>query len=144
MSISHRDAAPVPLKVTRWEIVRRGLLVRCPNCGSSNALFLKQLTMNKACPKCGLSFDRGVGFFLGSMSINYTATLAIGLLPVAILWYLNLLGGKATMILLFTMLFVFPVLFYRMSRSLWLLSYFYFLPQELPANGGTGKPEEVF
>lgn len=144
MPASDRDTAPAPLKVTRWEIVRRGLLVRCPNCGSSNALFLKQLTMNKACPKCGLSFDRGVGFFLGSMSINYTATLVLGMLPVVLLWYFNVLSGKVAVILILSLVVLFPVLFYRMSRSLWLLAYFYFLPQELPANGGTGKPEEVF
>ncbi len=135
-------SSPTPPAVTRWEIVQRGLLVRCPNCGAPNALFLRQLTMNKACPSCGLSFERGAGFFLGSMSINYTATLVLGLLPVAILWYVNVLGGQATMVLLFALVLLFPMAFYRHSRSLWLMSYFYFLPQELPANGGTGVPED--
>ena len=36
---------------------------------------------------------------------------------------------------------LFPVLFYRSSRSWWLMLYFMALPHELPINGGKGRGE---
>jgi hypothetical protein len=31
------------------------------------------------------------------------------------------------------------MIFYRSSRSWWLMNYYFFLPQHLPANGGKGR-----
>jgi hypothetical protein len=35
-----------------------------------------------------------------------------------------------------------PVLLYRPSKSLWLMTYYAFLPGDLPANGGTQEKNE--
>lgn len=35
-----------------------------------------------------------------------------------------------------------PVLFYRPTKSLWLMIYYAFVPSDLPANGGTQEKNE--
>ena len=76
------------MKVTRVQIVARGLTNRCPNCGSrtlfkSGTLF----ELNKQCSSCGFRFERDndEGFFLGSLSLNYGVTLVCFLVPVMLL-----------------------------------------------------------
>jgi uncharacterized protein (DUF983 family) len=130
------------MSVTRLQIVSRGLTNCCPNCGSrtlfkSGTLF----QLNKQCPVCGFRFERDndEGFFLGSMSLNYGVTLVCFLTPVALLWYKKYLGDTLAAVLAIIGAFGFPALFYRSSRSWWLMNYYFFLPHHLPANGGTGR-----
>ena len=92
--------------------------------------------MNKECPICGLKIERDEGFFLGSMSLNYGITLVCFLTPVMLLAYRGVIGGTTAIVAAGFGSIVFPVLFYRSSRSLWLMNYYAFLPQHLPANKG--------
>jgi predicted RNA-binding Zn-ribbon protein involved in translation (DUF1610 family) len=123
------------MKVTRAQIVHRGLTHRCPNCGAQK-LFQsgRPFTLNRECPDCGLPIERDEGFFLGSMSLNYGVTLVLVLTPVALLWYFGALPGRPAAVIAGMGALVFPVLFYRSSRSWWLANYYFFLPQHLPAN----------
>lgn len=125
------------MKVTRVQIVARGLTNRCPNCGD-HALFApgKLFELNKTCPHCGLRFDRDndEGFFLGSMSLNYGVTLICFLLPVALLAYFRVIGPKTAVVLAAIGALIVPALLYRSSRSWFLMNYYVFLPQHLPAN----------
>jgi len=79
------------MKVTRLQVVARGLRNRCPNCGAPT-LFRKGswFDVNKECPSCGLRFERDEGFFLGSMSLNYGVTLVCFLTPVMPVSYTHL------------------------------------------------------
>ena len=130
------------MKVTRLQIVARGLTNRCPNCGGRTLFkpgaFLK---VNPACPACGFEIERGndEGFFLGSMSLNYGATLVGFLTPVMLLAYNKVIGTTAAIVLAGAGSLLFPALFYRSSRSWWLMNYYLFLPHHLPANGGKGR-----
>lgn len=133
------------MKVTRAQIVARGLTNCCPNCGGrtlfkSGTLF----QLNKECPACGFRFERDndEGFFLGSMSLNYGVTLVGFLLPVLLLWYYKVISGTLAAGLALVGAFGFPALFYRSSRSWWLMNYYLFLPHHLPANGGKGRAGE--
>jgi uncharacterized protein (DUF983 family) len=133
------------MKVTRAQIVARGLTNCCPNCGGrtlfkSGTLF----QLNKECPACGFRFERDndEGFFLGSMSLNYGVTLVGFLLPVLLLWYYKVISGTLAAGLALVGAFGFPALFYRSSRSWWLMNYYFFLPHHLPANGGKGRGED--
>ena len=133
------------MKVTRVQIVARGLTNRCPNCGS-RTLF-KQGTffeVSKSCSKCGFRFERDndEGFFLGSMSLNYGVTLICFLLPVMLLAYYKTIGTTTAIVLAGVGALLFPALFYRSSRSWWLMNYYLFLPHHLPANGGKGRGGE--
>ena len=133
------------MHVTRGQILSRGLLNRCPNCGS-RSLF-KQGTLfeiNRQCPVCGFQFERNndEGFFLGSMSLNYGVTLIGFLLPVLLLWFFKVIGDTTAIVLAGVGAIGFPALFYRSSRSWWLMQYYFFLPHHLPANGGKGRGGE--
>lgn len=133
------------MKVTRVQIIARGLTNRCPNCGG-RTLFKAGtfFQVNKVCPACGFKIERNndEGFFLGSMSLNYGVTLVCFLLPVMLLAYNKVIGTTPAIVLAAIGALVFPALFYRSSRSWWLMNYYLFLPQHLPANGGTGRAGE--
>ncbi len=128
------------MTVTRVQVVSRGLRNRCPNCGGGH-LFRKgsMFDLNKACPDCGLRLERDEGFFIGSMSLNYGVTLVCFLTPVMVLAYEGVIGTTAAIALAGVGSVGFPVLFYRSSRSWWLMQYYLLFPLHLPANKGTGQ-----
>lgn len=128
-------------EVSKGQILKRGLRNRCPNCGGKT-LFRSGLTMNRSCPVCRMPFERGEGFFLGSMSINYSATLFVYLLPILVLGLAGVLSVLTATVLAIAGAIVCPILLYRSSRSWWLMAYFYFLPHELPANRIDPSPYE--
>jgi uncharacterized protein (DUF983 family) len=127
------------MKVTRLQVVSRGLRNRCPNCGGAT-LFRKGawFQLNKSCPDCGLPFERDEGFFIGSMSLNYGVTLVGFVTPVIVLTYKGLIGTTTAIVLAGIGSIGFPILFYRSSRSWWLMQYYALFPLHLPANKGTG------
>lgn len=124
---------PELLPVPRSKILTRGLTNRCPNCGGRR-LFAGAFRLADACRDCGLPLERGEGFFLGSMSINYGMTIAICLVPVLILGWTGVLSVSWAIGLAVAGGALFPILFYRSSRVWWLMAFYFFLPHELPAN----------
>jgi DNA-directed RNA polymerase subunit RPC12/RpoP len=131
------------MPVTRLQIVARGFTNRCPNCGG-RTLFKpgKYFEVNAACPACGLKIERDEGSFLGAMSLNFGMTIVLYLVPVLLLYLGGVLPGLAAAIIAGLGAFGFPILFYRSSRSWWLMNYYFFLPQHLPANKGVRRAGE--
>lgn len=133
------------MQVTRAQIVFRGLTHRCPNCGQ-RTLFKEGsfFKINPACPACHFQVERSgdEGFFLGSMSLNYGVTLVCFLVPVMLLAYRKVIGVTPAIVLAGVGSIVVPALFYRSSRSWWLMNYYLFFPHHLPANGGNGRAGE--
>jgi endogenous inhibitor of DNA gyrase (YacG/DUF329 family) len=133
------------MKVTRLQIVTRGLTNRCPNCGA-RTLFKPGtfFQINRECPSCAFPIERGddEGFFLGSMSLNYGVTLVCFLVPVMLLAYYKVIGVTGAVVVAGLGSIVFPALLYRSSRSWWLMNYYIFFPHHLPANGGRGRAGE--
>jgi uncharacterized protein (DUF983 family) len=131
------------MKVTRLQIVARGLTNRCPNCGG-HTLFKAGtfFEVNNACPACGLKIERDEGFFLGSMSLNFGVTLVCFLTPVMLLAYGKVIGVNTAVALAGIGSIGFPVLFYRSSRSWWLMNYYIFFPHHLPMNQEEGRRGE--
>lgn len=131
------------MNVTRGQIVVRGLTNRCPNCGGRTLFKEGRLfEINDACPRCGLRIERDEGFFLGSMSLNYGVTIVCFLVPVLLLYLAGALSGTTAAVLAGIGAVVVPILFYRSSRSWWLMNYYVFLPKHLPANKGDAPPGE--
>jgi uncharacterized protein (DUF983 family) len=130
------------IKVSRAQILQRAVLHQCPNCGG-RPLFKGAFQLQPSCPTCGLTLERGDGFFLGAMSLNYGITVCGVLAPVTLLWMAGVLPGDWAVGLGLGGAVLFPLVFYRTSRSLWLGFYYYFLPQELPANRSkkSAKPD---
>jgi uncharacterized protein (DUF983 family) len=124
-------------KVTKGQILARGLAHRCPNCGARKLFKAGTLfELNAECPDCGLRIERDEGFFLGSMSLNYGVTILGFLVPVLLLYLAGVFSGLAAAIVAGIGAIAVPILFYRSSRSWWLMSYYFFLPHHLPANRG--------
>ena len=95
-----------------------GLILRCPRC-ERGRMFARGFSMNRACPACGLEFERSAGEITGGMAVNTVATLFVitvcslvfGLNPNIPL--LPLMLGLAAFAV------VFPIAFYRSSRGIW-------------------------
>jgi DNA-directed RNA polymerase subunit RPC12/RpoP len=133
------------MKVTRVTIISRGLSNRCPNCGGRTLFKEGRLfEVNKRCAVCDFTIERDndEGFYLGSASLNYGMTIVLYLLPLMLLWYFDKIGGTTAAVLAGAGAIGFPILFYRSSRSWWLMNYYLVFPQHLPANGGKGRAGE--
>ena len=108
----------------------RGLRFRCPWCGGGG-LMASWFKLKPRCPTCGLRTERGEeDFFLGAMVWNIA--IAEGLLTVVLLaigiytapdvpWNALLWGGVAMMV-------VAPILFYPVSKTLWMATELLFRP----------------
>lgn len=124
------------MNVSKREIVSRGLHLCCPNCGAKALFVAGSLRIHTECPACGLELNRGEGFFLGPMILNYSIAVFGFAVPCIVLWAGGVLplgwafgfAGAGCVFL--------PIVLYRASWSLWLMVYFWFLPERLPANGG--------
>lgn len=124
----------------------RGLFLRCPACGVGR-LFRNMFQMNASCSECGFRFERPAGYFLGSTYINYGCTALITTVSYTVLRFglgwpkEQLLGGLLAFCL------VFPLVFFRFARSLWLSLDSFFdrqgASEAMPATGDTLRPTEV-
>ena len=130
------------MKVTRGQIVSRGLTNTCPNCGQ-HTLFPPgaHFTLNHTCAGCGMTLSRADGFYLGPLVINYTLTVAFVIVPLILLFVFDVIGGKTAVALCGTGAVLVPLLLYRRAWGWWMMTYYYFLPHELPANAPGGRPE---
>jgi len=101
------------------QALKAAALLKCPKCGAGS-LFDGFFHMRPKCAYCQLIFEREQGFFVGAIYVNYAVTILIVLpgfflldyyMDVSLGWQLLLWGVFAV---------VFPILFFRHSRSLWL------------------------
>lgn len=123
------------MPVTRRQIISRGLSHSCPNCGH-HELFRPEARyqLHRHCPQCGFTLSRGDGFYLGPLVINYTFTVAFVIVPLILLFVFDVIGGGVAIAACGTAAIVVPLLLYRSAWSWWIMGYFYFLPDQLPAN----------
>ncbi len=131
------------MKVTRGQIVQRGLTNRCPNCGGKTLFRSDKLfRVNPNCPQCGMSIERDEGGYLGSLSLIYGVTVVLYLVPVLLFYLAGWLSGMVASISAGVGAIVVPILLYRPARSWWLMNYYFFLPYHLPANQRELAPDE--
>jgi len=130
------------MKVTRTQILQRGLTHRCPNCGGrtlfrSGAWF----QMNPQCPACGFRFEGtgDDGQYLRSTSLNFGVTVTCYLFPLLLLFHFGWIGATTAEVLAFGGTLLVPILNYRASRSWALMNYYIFFPEALPANQVAGR-----
>ena len=94
----------------------RALRLRCPACGIGH-LFYGWFQMRPACMRCGFCFAREPGFYLGSIYINYGATVILtGLLYTVIVLGLGF-SNESALAACLTVTSVFPIFFFRYARS---------------------------
>ena len=124
------------MPVTRRQILSRGFSCRCPNCGERTLFPPRSLRVNRQCPNCGVDLDRGEGFYLGPWCLNYSVVVFGVVLPIIALAQQAVMPWGVAIVLVVIACGAVPALLYRLSWSAWLMLYFFFLPERLPANGG--------
>jgi uncharacterized protein (DUF983 family) len=119
-------AKPTRTQPSMAKMMLRGLVRRCPRCGSGG-LFKGYFEMTDRCPGCGCRFECRPedGFFLGALTINLAITE--GLLLLGVFAYIAVLaagGGKGPAlwpILTIAGLWAaaMPILFYPFAKTIW-------------------------
>jgi uncharacterized protein (DUF983 family) len=97
----------------------RGLRLRCPLCGRGK-LFRGLFRMHETCSNCGIKYEREAGFFLGSIYINYGLTALVVAVAYPILLFNKVVAERALLLSALAFVLVFPLVFFRFARSLWL------------------------
>jgi len=111
-------------------LVSRGLLLRCPNCGSAT-LASGVLSTHQRCSNCGLLFEHDDAFWLGALIVNYMVTALLSIVPPVVAvargsWSTGFAIIYAAVVALF-----FPIVFYWHAKSLWMAIFYFFLPEEM-------------
>ena len=76
--------------------------------------------MAEACALCGLRFERAQGYFVGAIYINYAMTVALAIVGFFLLWGVAGLSTRGQLAVLLPLVAMFPLWFFRYSRSCWL------------------------
>lgn len=98
----------------------RGLRRRCPRCGAP--AFEAWFRIREFCSDCGLRFEREPGYWVGAVIINTTMIFATFLLVfggMVLLTYPDVPWGLVLAITAIANI-VIPIVFYPISKSLWL------------------------
>lgn len=99
-----------------WRALRR----RCPRC--DHRAFESWFRLRAHCRRCGLRFEREPGYWVGAVIINTTVTFAtfvgVFLLMVAVTW--PDVPWAVVMGITIAANAVIPVVFYPISKTVWL------------------------
>lgn len=99
----------------------RGLTRRCPRCGEWR-IFDGYFALKDACPRCGLDLVREEGYYVGAMTVNIVTAELLTILIIAIvtIWTWPDLPVNTLIIAGIGVNILFPVLFYPLTKTLWL------------------------
>lgn len=120
-------------------LVRRALVLACPLCGH-RPVFHRWFTMDAACPRCGLTFERVVGQWFGSLALN--TIVSFGALLIVVLGSFLVSWPEAppagAMVAGLAVALLMPLAFFPWSRMLWLA--FDLRIRPLEAHEAPGRP----
>ncbi len=100
-------------------VVFRAARLRCPRCGQGR-LFLGAFRMRDECDRCGLSFAREPGYFLGSIYFNYGLTALLTTAAFFIGFFVLEIPDRTLLWSLAGFCVLFPLWFFRYARALWM------------------------
>jgi hypothetical protein len=86
--------------------------------------------MRSECSGCRLKYEREQGFFVGAIYVNYAATVLTALPGFFLLDHYAEVSLRLQLILWGAFATIFPILFFRHSRSLWLCMAYLFDPDD--------------
>jgi uncharacterized protein (DUF983 family) len=95
-----------------------GLRLCCPRCHRGR-MFESAFGMRRQCPVCGLPFERAACEVTGAMMVNFVVTGVV--VMIGSLYFGLFSSAPLGQVLIGLGLFavVFPIVFYRCSRGLW-------------------------
>ena len=101
-------------------MIGRAVRRRCPRCGGK--AFSSYFGLTEHCGRCGLRFEREEGYWVGALIINTTVVFGAFLIVfvggMAITWP-DVPWGALLAVTLGAMA-ILPVLFYPLSKTLWM------------------------
>jgi uncharacterized protein (DUF983 family) len=113
------------------------LFLRCPNCrrGRLFKSWVRWIDMNRECPCCGLGFYPEAGYFVGSIYINYGATVAVVIVSLLVI---RDVPEEFQLVFFSSLAALTSLAFFRHSRSLWITLDFWINPwkPQVGADGG--------
>jgi uncharacterized protein (DUF983 family) len=112
------DPQPKAVGVTRMLV--RGLVRRCPLCGSGGC-FASFFTVRDRCPRCNFPLRREEGHWIGALGINTVVTLGLLIVTMAVAFALTWEERRALPIFVscFVVAGLTPILFFGSSQTLW-------------------------
>ncbi len=105
--------------MTFYTYLKNALLLKCPSCMQDD-IFTGMLKMNFKCKNCLHVYELEQGYFVGAIYINYGMTVLASFLLYSILSFCFSVKLEFLIIALSLFCIIFPVLFFRFSRSLWI------------------------
>lgn len=117
---------------SRTTMLRRALRRACPRCGSP--AFDTWFGMRKDCQACGLRFEREPGYWVGAVIINTAVIFGTFLVVFGGMVLLTWPDVPWVTVLVVTLVAntVIPVVFYPMSKTVWLALELSWHPLEPP------------
>jgi uncharacterized protein (DUF983 family) len=111
-------ATPKPLTIPR--LLRRGVLRRCPLCGTSG-VFESWFEVRDRCPRCNFPIRREEGHWIGAVGINTIVTFGALLLTLLVSFALTWNERRAAPVFIaaFLVAGVTPFAFFGSSQTLW-------------------------
>jgi hypothetical protein len=89
-----------------------------------------------------MQFDRGSGYFLGSIYINYGLTALLVTAGYFACFFTEWVTGDALLYGATAFCVLFPIWFFRFARSFWLGFDYYFDPPAAPTNRAAAPAEK--
>ena len=121
------------MPIPRSLIILRGLRCACPNCGQ-RGLLASWFRLNPACKGCGMDLAKSDGFYTGTTSIGYVASILVILIPACVLVAKKVLSVSVGMALGIGGSLLFVVGLYPAMLCWMVMAYHVALPGDLPAN----------
>ena len=121
------------MPIPRSLIILRGLRCACPNCGQ-RGLLASWFRLNPACKGCGMDLAKSDGFYTGTTSIGYVASILVVLIPACVLVAKKILSVPLGIALGIGGSFLFVVGLYPAMLCWMVMAYHVALPGDLPAN----------
>lgn len=97
----------------------RAIRLKCIRCGRE-PMFRNFFSMHDHCSQCGLKYERGPGYFLGSTYINYMLTAIILTATYVTLRFGQEIPNRTLTPWLVAFCVLFPLLFFRFARAFWM------------------------
>jgi uncharacterized protein (DUF983 family) len=127
------------LVVTRIDILRRGLFGCCPNCGQ-RSLLQSWFRLRPSCGNCEMTLAKSSGFYSGTTSIGYVASILFIILPLCFLVTFKIVSVTTAILLGILGTFLLMLGLYPLMLCWMVMAYFVALPEELPANQTSTHP----
>lgn len=118
-------------------LLSRAVRLRCPLCGATK-IFTSPFSLRRCCPRCGYSFEREEGYFLGAYALNLVVAEVLGLGVIVRLLLRSDLSVTAQEAIAIPAAIILPIVFFPFSRTSWMALDLMLHPGAEPQTPGPG------